>query len=306
MRPGPVFLSNRAGGILGGVSTGETIVARFALKPTSSIPRPPAHDRYGRRGGRRGDQGAARPLRGDPRRPGGRGDGRACSRRPPAAPARPSRAPRAGGVRDGAMGGHGGHRGERHDGRPLCRALRSPVRRRKTSPTSCASFLPPTPTTTGAAALPPTPGTCACASPSISTLRPASRPSSPARSPVGSPAAAPIAVGYALYARTFWTSECDLAVLLKRDLRSGGAPQPGHRPRSHARARPRGAKRRVPAHRLDGGSLQRQGPALLPPPAGGARPVQAHAHHRRGRLRTASPPGRRLCARPCAGPGCAR
>ena len=38
--PGPVFLSNRAGGILGGVSTGETIVARFALKPTSSIPRP--------------------------------------------------------------------------------------------------------------------------------------------------------------------------------------------------------------------------------------------------------------------------
>ena len=92
--------------------------------------------------------------------------------------------------------------------------------------------------------------------------------------PAGSPAAAPIAVGYALYARTFWTSECDLAVALERDLRSGGAPQPGHRPRPHARARPRGAKRRVPAHRLDGGSLQRQGPALLPPPAGGARPVQ--------------------------------
>ena len=33
----PVFLSNRAGGILGGISTGQPIVARFAVKPTSSI-----------------------------------------------------------------------------------------------------------------------------------------------------------------------------------------------------------------------------------------------------------------------------
>lgn len=33
----PVFLSNRAGGILGGISTGQEIVARFAVKPTSSI-----------------------------------------------------------------------------------------------------------------------------------------------------------------------------------------------------------------------------------------------------------------------------
>jgi chorismate synthase len=33
----PVFLSNHAGGILGGISTGEPIVARFAVKPTSSI-----------------------------------------------------------------------------------------------------------------------------------------------------------------------------------------------------------------------------------------------------------------------------
>jgi chorismate synthase len=31
------FLSNHAGGILGGISTGQTIVARFAVKPTSSI-----------------------------------------------------------------------------------------------------------------------------------------------------------------------------------------------------------------------------------------------------------------------------
>ena len=41
MRPGndgrPVFLSNHAGGILGGISTGQTVVVRFAVKPTSSI-----------------------------------------------------------------------------------------------------------------------------------------------------------------------------------------------------------------------------------------------------------------------------
>jgi chorismate synthase len=33
----PVFLSNHAGGILGGISSGQPIVARFAVKPTSSI-----------------------------------------------------------------------------------------------------------------------------------------------------------------------------------------------------------------------------------------------------------------------------
>ena len=33
----PVFMSNNAGGILGGISTGQPIVARFAVKPTSSI-----------------------------------------------------------------------------------------------------------------------------------------------------------------------------------------------------------------------------------------------------------------------------
>ena len=33
----PVFLSNHAGGILGGISTGQEIVARIAVKPTSSI-----------------------------------------------------------------------------------------------------------------------------------------------------------------------------------------------------------------------------------------------------------------------------
>ena len=33
----PVFLSNHAGGVLGGVSTGQPVVARVAFKPTSSI-----------------------------------------------------------------------------------------------------------------------------------------------------------------------------------------------------------------------------------------------------------------------------
>ena len=38
MRDGQVeFLSNHAGGILGGISTGQPITARFAVKPTSSI-----------------------------------------------------------------------------------------------------------------------------------------------------------------------------------------------------------------------------------------------------------------------------
>jgi chorismate synthase len=34
---GVTFLSNHAGGILGGISTGQSVVARFAVKPTSSI-----------------------------------------------------------------------------------------------------------------------------------------------------------------------------------------------------------------------------------------------------------------------------
>ena len=34
---GPVFLSNTAGGVLGGISTGQPVTARVAFKPTSSI-----------------------------------------------------------------------------------------------------------------------------------------------------------------------------------------------------------------------------------------------------------------------------
>ena len=44
----PLFLSNNAGGILGGISTGQPVVARFAVKPTSSILTPRRTvDRYG-------------------------------------------------------------------------------------------------------------------------------------------------------------------------------------------------------------------------------------------------------------------
>jgi chorismate synthase len=42
------FLANHAGGILGGISTGQPVVARFAVKPTSSILAPRASvDRHG-------------------------------------------------------------------------------------------------------------------------------------------------------------------------------------------------------------------------------------------------------------------
>ena len=34
---GTRFLSNNAGGVLGGISTGQPVVVRFAVKPTSSI-----------------------------------------------------------------------------------------------------------------------------------------------------------------------------------------------------------------------------------------------------------------------------
>jgi chorismate synthase len=34
---GPLFLANNAGGVLGGISTGQSVVARVAFKPTSSI-----------------------------------------------------------------------------------------------------------------------------------------------------------------------------------------------------------------------------------------------------------------------------
>ncbi|MEM7240080.1 MAG: chorismate synthase, partial [Pseudomonadota bacterium] len=39
---GPSYHSNHAGGILGGISTGQDVVVRFAVKPTSSILKPRA------------------------------------------------------------------------------------------------------------------------------------------------------------------------------------------------------------------------------------------------------------------------
>src|SRR5262245_32163137 len=45
----PQFLSNNAGGILGGISTGQPVVVRFAVKPTSSILTPRRTiDRFGK------------------------------------------------------------------------------------------------------------------------------------------------------------------------------------------------------------------------------------------------------------------
>jgi chorismate synthase len=45
----PSFLSNNAGGVLGGISTGAPVVARFAVKPTSSILTPRRSvDRHGK------------------------------------------------------------------------------------------------------------------------------------------------------------------------------------------------------------------------------------------------------------------
>ena len=42
------FLSNNAGGVLGGISTGQDVVVRFAVKPTSSILTPrQTVDRFG-------------------------------------------------------------------------------------------------------------------------------------------------------------------------------------------------------------------------------------------------------------------
>ena len=42
IHPGPEFTSNHAGRILGGISTGQDIVTRFSVKPTSSILTPRA------------------------------------------------------------------------------------------------------------------------------------------------------------------------------------------------------------------------------------------------------------------------
>jgi chorismate synthase len=48
MRAGPRFLANHAGGVAGGISTGQPLIIRVAFKPTSSILAPvPTIDRAG-------------------------------------------------------------------------------------------------------------------------------------------------------------------------------------------------------------------------------------------------------------------
>ena len=88
---GPAFLANHAGGIAGGIATGQPIRLRVAFKPTSSILTAGRDDHPRRRGDRDRDQGPARPLRRHPRRAGGRGDGGAGAGRPEAAAPRAMR-----------------------------------------------------------------------------------------------------------------------------------------------------------------------------------------------------------------------
>ena len=70
---GARFLSNHAGGVLGGISTGQPVVVRFAVKPTSSILSPRKTVDRARRRHRHHDQGPPRSLRRHPRGAGRRG-----------------------------------------------------------------------------------------------------------------------------------------------------------------------------------------------------------------------------------------
>ena len=85
----PLFLSNNAGGVLGGISTGQDVVVRFAVKPTSSILTPRRSiDRFGQEV-EVVHQGSPRSLRRHPRGAGRRGDDGGGPRRPSAAPSGP-------------------------------------------------------------------------------------------------------------------------------------------------------------------------------------------------------------------------
>ena len=81
-----VFDSNRAGGTLGGITNGEPLVVRFAVKPTSSLPRPQPTVTVGGEDATAVHQGPARSLRRHPRRAGRRGHDGLRPRRPLAAP----------------------------------------------------------------------------------------------------------------------------------------------------------------------------------------------------------------------------
>ena len=84
----PAFLSNHAGGILGGISTGQDIVCRLVGEADQLDPRAGAQHRPLRQRGRAAHQGPPRSLRRHPRHAGRRGDGGLRAGRPSAAPSR--------------------------------------------------------------------------------------------------------------------------------------------------------------------------------------------------------------------------
>jgi chorismate synthase len=82
------FLSNHAGGILGGISTGQQVSVSVAFKPTSSLRLPVRRTGCGRQRGRHRHHRPPRSLRGHPRHPDLRGDAGAGADGPGAAPSR--------------------------------------------------------------------------------------------------------------------------------------------------------------------------------------------------------------------------
>ena len=94
MRPGPdgpEFLANHAGGIAGGIATGQPIRVRVAFKPTSSILTPVQTITRAGEATELATRVSARPLRRHPRGSRGGGDGRAGACRPSVAPPRSMR-----------------------------------------------------------------------------------------------------------------------------------------------------------------------------------------------------------------------
>jgi chorismate synthase len=93
-RNAPVFLANHAGGIAGGISTGQPVVVRVAFKPTSSILTPVETDDREGEATEIVHQGPPRSLRRHSRRAGGRGDdGAGAGRSQAAAPRHTGRWP---------------------------------------------------------------------------------------------------------------------------------------------------------------------------------------------------------------------
>ena len=76
-RPRSRRRTNRAGGIEGGMTNGEPLRVRVAMKPISTVPKRARHGGRGHRRGGRRDPPALRRLRRARRRGRGRGDGRA-------------------------------------------------------------------------------------------------------------------------------------------------------------------------------------------------------------------------------------